>query len=116
MADKQPPAPPQRTESVPLPQSQRPMERFEPPAPTQDPASKAQSAKLVETCPDCGSNNYFGVQGSKPRCYECGYPMEQSGSKYGQLQGAHVEGDTQAARGNNQVNNYDPTKIVGRIE
>ena len=58
----------------------------------------------------------MSVAGAKPRCYDCGYPLEQSGSKYGALAGAHVEGDTQAARGNDQTNNYNPQQIIGRID
>lgn len=98
------------------PPSQQPMTQFEQPAQTQDPTAKAQSAKLNESCPDCGSANYFGVQGSRPRCYECGYPMEQSGSKYGSLTGAQVVGDTKGARGNDATNNYNPQNIIGRID
>lgn len=98
------------------PPSQTPMTRFEPSAPAQDPASKAQSAKQNEACPDCGSANYFGFQNSKPRCYECGYPMEQSGSKYGSLTGARVVGNAGGARGNDPTNNYNPQQIIGRID
>ena len=98
------------------PPSQQPMTRFEQPEQTNNPAAKAQSAKLTDVCPDCGSANYFGIQGSRPRCYECGYPMEQSGSKYGSLTGAQVEGDTKGARGNDATNNYNPQNIIGRID
>lgn len=96
------------------PPSQQPMDRFQQPAPT-DPASKAQSAKQTQTCPDCGSDKYFGVNDSRPRCYECGYPMEQSGSKYGSLTGARVEGEVKAAQGN-QGGSYNPQQIIGRIQ
>jgi ribosomal protein L37E len=98
------------------PPSQQPMTPFQQPPITQAPASKAQSASKTEVCPDCGSANYFGFNGSKPRCYECGYPMEQSGSKYGSLTGAQVQGDTKASRGNDATNNYNPQTIVGRID
>lgn len=98
------------------PPSQQPMTRFEQPSPTSDAAAKAQSSKLTDTCPDCGSANYFGIQGSRPRCYECGYPMEQSGSRYGALAGANVEGDTKSAQGNDPTNNYNPQQVIGRID
>lgn len=98
------------------PPSQQPMTRFEQPTTTNDPAAKAQSAKLTDSCPDCGSANYFGIQGSRPRCYECGYPMEQSGSRYGALAGANVEGDTKSAQGNDPTNNYNPQQVIGRID
>lgn len=97
------------------PPSQQPMTPFQAPAP-QNPAARAQSASQTATCPDCGSDKYFGFNGSKARCYECGYPMEQSGSKYGSLTGARVEGDTKGARGNDATNNYNPQQIIGRID
>lgn len=34
-------------------------------------------------CPGCGSGNYVShpdAPGSRPRCYDCGYPISQSGS------------------------------------
>ena len=97
------------------PPSQQPMTTFQAPAP-QNPSARAQSASQTATCPDCGSDKYFGFNGSKARCYECGYPMEQSGSKYGSLTGAKVEGDTKGARGNDATNNYNPQQIIGRID
>lgn len=115
LQQNQPPAPPARTQSVPLAPSQVPMTPMPTPQAT-NPAAKAQSASKTETCPDCGSANYFGFNGSKPRCYECGYPMEQSGSKYGSLTGARVVGDTKGARGNDATNNYNPQGIIGRVE
>jgi hypothetical protein len=58
----------------------------------------------------------MAVSGAAPRCYDCGYPIQQSGSKYGALTGAHVEGSTKGARGNDATNNYNPQNIIGRIE
>lgn len=34
------------------------------------------------------------------RCYDCGYPISQSGSRYGALTGAKVEGAAKGAIGN----------------
>lgn len=115
LQQQQPPAPAARTQSVPLAPSQVPMTPFQAPQP-QTAAPKAQSALKNDLCPDCGSDNYFGFNGSKPRCYECGYPMEQSGSKYGSLTGARVVGDVKGARGNDATNNYNPQGIIGRVE
>lgn len=115
-APQQRPAPQPRQDNMPMPPSQRPMTPYEQPQPTTDPAAKAHSAKQTDLCPDCGSTNYLSVQNTRPRCYDCGYPLEQSGSKFGSLTGAHVEGDPKAARGNDQVNNYNPQQIVGRID
>lgn len=115
LQQQQPPAPAARTQSVPLAPSQVPMTPFQAPQP-QTVAPKAQSASKTDLCPDCGSDNYYGFSGSKPRCYECGYPMEQSGSKYGSLTGARVVGDTKGARGNDATNNYNPQGIIGRVD
>ncbi|WP_371590951.1 hypothetical protein [Streptomyces sp. NBC_00470] len=60
----------------------------QPPAPT-----KARSARETDLCPGCGSGNYFGPADSRKRCYDCGYPVEQSG--YGAA--AHA-GEGQPAR------------------
>lgn len=98
------------------PPSQTPLTQFNQPAPTQPPAAKAKSSQETAVCPDCNSANYFGFNGSKPRCYECGYPMEQSGSKYGALTGAQVQGDTKGAKGNDPTNNYNPQQVIGRID
>lgn len=115
LQQQQPTPPAARTQSVPQAPSQVPMTPYQPAQP-QMPTSKAQSASQTATCPDCGSDNYFGFNGSKPRCYECGYPMEQSGSKYGSLTGAQVVGDTKGAKGNDKTNNYNPQGIIGRID
>ena len=110
------PAPPQpRQANLPTPPSQVPMTPFTMQQPTA-PVVKAHSAAQTATCPDCGSGNYFSIQGAKARCYDCGYPVEQSGSKYGSLTGAQVVGDTKASRGNDATNNYNPQGIIGRID
>ncbi len=115
LQEQQPTPPPARTQSVPQAPSQVPMTAYQAPVP-QQPVSKARSASETSLCPDCSSDNYFGFNGSKPRCYECGYPMEQSGSKYGSLTGAQVVGDAKGARGNDAINNYNPQGIIGRVE
>jgi hypothetical protein len=100
----------------PMPASQQPMAQmpaFQPP--TQAP-TKAQSASQVATCPDCGSGNYFAIANAAPRCYDCGYPLQQSGSAYGSLTGARVEGTAKGALGNNAANNWNPTTIIGEVK
>jgi len=114
LQEQQPTPPSARTQSIPQAPSQVPMTAYQAPVP-QQPTVKAQSASQTTLCPDCGSDKYFGFNGSKPRCYECGYPMEQSGSKYGSLTGAQVVGDTKGARGNDATNNYNPQGIIGRV-
>jgi ribosomal protein L37E len=106
----------QRPVDIPLPPSQQPMTRFEPPVPQQPAVTKAQSAKQIQTCPECGSNNYMSVANAASRCYDCGYPLSQSGSKFGSLTGAKVEGSVKQSLGNDTQNNYNPQSIIGRIE
>lgn len=100
---------------IPMPPSQQPMTRYAPPQP-QQPQTKAQSAKQNQSCPECGSANYMTVSNAAPRCYDCGYPLQQSGSKYGSLTGAHVEGPTKSAQGNDVQSNWNPQGIIGRID
>lgn len=98
---------------VPMPPSQlpmTPMPSFQQPVPP-----NVRSAQQTATCPDCGSANYMAVNNAAPRCFDCGYPMEQSGSRYGALAGAHVEGAAKGALGNNPVSNWNPQGIIGRI-
>ena len=111
----QPAQPAQRPANNPMPPSQAPMTPYVPPQQNTN-LSKAQSANQVETCPECGSGNYMKIQNAAPRCYDCGYPLSQSGSKYGTLQGAKVEGSTKQASGNDPASNWNPQGIIGRLE
>lgn len=98
----------------PMPPSQQPMAAM----PTFQPQpTKAQSANQVATCPDCGSGNYMAPTPQIAlRCYDCGYPIQQSGSRFGNLAGAHVEGAAKQAAGNDTANNWNPQGIIGRID
>ena len=104
-----------RPADMPMPPSQQPMTPYAPQQPSA-PLSKAQSASQTQICPNCSSNNYMSVANAKLRCYDCGYPLEQSGSRYGSLTGAKVEGNTKSARGNDATNNFNPQQIIGRID
>lgn len=115
LGQQQQPAQQPRPVNMPMPPSQQPMTPYVPPQ-TSAPLSKAQSANQTQLCPNCSSSNYMSVSGAKLRCYDCGYPLEQSGSKYGSLTGAKVEGTTKSARGNDSTNNFNPQQIVGRID
>jgi hypothetical protein len=83
-------------------------------APSQYPAS--QNIQLAPRCPGCGSGNYVGGEGSRARCYDCGYPIQQSGSGMGKgiMGGPSASGPTQAAR---QVpsGGFNPQTIIGHI-
>jgi len=106
---------PRQDVSPPMPPSQQPMTRYTPPQPQQV-QTRAQSAVQVNLCPNCNSSNYMAVANTAPRCYDCGYPISQSGSKFGTLEGAKVEGVAKPAMGNNVTNNFNPQGIIGRVE
>jgi hypothetical protein len=55
------------------------------------------------------------VQNAAARCYDCGYPLTQAGSRYGALTGASVEGSAKQANGNDVASNWNPQGIIGRI-
>lgn len=101
-----------------MPPSQQPMQvmpSFQSQAPT-----KAQSASQTSTCPECGSGNYMSPSSQiAVRCYDCGYPISQSGSRFGTLTGARVDGPTRSASGNDVSNNWNPItsadQAIGRI-
>jgi len=112
----QPQTPQQRPADIPMPASQQPMTKFEPSIP-QQPITKAQSVKQTQSCPDCGSANYMSpAQNVGLRCYDCGYPLQQSGSKFGSLTGAKVEGSVKSSIGNDTQSNWNPQGIIGRID
>ena len=76
--------------------------------------SKAVSARNDDRCPNCMSGNYFAPQGTqRMRCYDCGYPVTQSGSGAG-MPGGQSSGPTQKAK---QVgtSGFNPNIIVDRI-
>lgn len=104
------------TNMPPMPPSQQPMTQMPSFQPQTNPAERAQSAKQTATCPECGSANYMAVANAAPRCYDCGYPISQSGSRFGTLTGAHVEGAAKSALGNDTQSNWNPQGIIGRID
>jgi hypothetical protein len=111
----QPAAPVARPADIPMPPSQQPMTPYVPPQP-QHPSIRIGSTGQTQLCPDCNSNNYMAVQNAAPRCYDCGYPLQQSGSKFGSLTGAKVEGNIKSSIGNDTQSNWNPQGIIGRIE
>lgn len=110
----QPVQPQARPADVPMPPSQQPMTPYQAPQP-QPPSLRIGSASQTASCPECGGTNYMTVQNAAPRCYDCGYPISQSGSRYGALTGAKVEGSTKSAAGNDVASNWNPQGIIGRI-
>jgi ribosomal protein S27AE len=75
---------------------------------------KAQSNKLNDRCPECDSGNYFAPKGTqRMRCYDCGYPISQSGS--GLPSGGTGGAPAQKARQVGQGGGFNPNVIVDRI-
>lgn len=74
----------------------------------------AKSARLTETCPECGSGNYMHVEGSnaRKRCFDCGFPVVQSGSG-----GLPADGGpaTPAAQIHDGSSNYRPKQPFHHI-
>ena len=98
-----------RPANNPMPPSQQPMTPYQAPQPQQVAVTKAQSANQTQLCPECGGNNYMTPsQTIALRCYDCGYPVGQSGSRYGALTGARVEGNAKAALGNEAQSGWNP--------
>lgn len=77
--------------------------------------TKAQSVRQTEKCPECFSGNYFSTQGSNyRRCYDCGYPIVQSGS--GPTMPSSNTGQAVTPAKQISSNGYNPNQIIGRIE
>lgn len=70
-------------------------------------------------CPGCGSGNYGGATPeSRKRCYDCGYPIVQSGTGVGSGivgQGGEATGPATPAR-QIQTGGWNPTTIIGKLE
>lgn len=68
-------------------------------------------------CPNCGSGNYGKMATApeaKARCYDCGYPITQSGSGSPGIK-VPTGGAVVAAKQLNTQNNFNPQTIVDRI-
>ena len=89
------------------------------PAPSMSPQRPPGGADPAGRCPSCGSGNYVqvgsivGMNGSVPtmRCYDCGYPLTQSGTG---IHGIAPTGPTQKAV---QIPNggWNPGTIIGHL-
>ena len=107
---------PQQT-STPAPAyvAPQPGQYAEPQQPMYPPSQQTQPSS--PRCPGCGSGNYGGTTETRARCYDCGYPIEQSGSGVGRGivgQGGQSSGppipSTQVPTGG-----FNPTTIIGHI-
>jgi len=88
------------------------------PVPQQYPPVTPQSSMTSARCPGCGSGNYGSADPAvKARCYDCGYPVVQSGSGMGKgITGGQASGPATPARQTNTANNFNPQGIIGRID
>jgi len=74
--------------------------------------TRAQSAKQTERCPGCNSGNYMAPTGTNlKRCYDCGFPLVQSGTGTGVPTDGTVTPAKQPAVGSG----FNPKVIVDRI-
>ena len=96
-----------------IPQSKAPSVPIEYDAGRDEVVTRAQSQVLHDRCPECGSGNYFAPdRNASHRCFDCGYPLRQSGSG---ISGVKGEGPVTAAKQVSTANNFNPQGIVGRI-
>jgi len=76
--------------------------------------TKAKSARMDDRCPECVSGNYFAPTGTQmKRCYDCGYPLVQSGSGGGLP--SDSSGPATPAKQTSKGTNFNPNVIVDRI-
>ena len=82
-----------------------------------------QQVPLSPTCPECRSVNYAVAakqitsngQVESWRCYDCGYPIVQSGSKLGGASSAPSAGPAQRAT-QVETGGWNPTTIIGKLD
>ena len=110
----QQPLPPQQQQPAPVYAAPQPAQYAQPQQPQYPPTQ--QMTPQAERCPGCGSGNFSGAEGTRPRCYDCGYPIQQSGSGVGKgiVGTPTASGPTQPAR---QVpsGGFNPQTIIGHI-
>ena len=77
-----------------------------------------QMTPQAPRCPGCGSGNYASLENSRARCYDCGYPIQQSGSGVGTGiigQGGQASGPATPAL-QIKTGGWNPTTIIGKLE
>jgi ribosomal protein S27AE len=103
---------PGRTPYHPYPQPSHPQIAYDPSA--DQTTVRAMSSRSLDRCPQCLSGNYMAPPGGgRMRCYECGYPIVQSGSGAGLP--SEATGPVTPARQNDQGGGFQPNVIVDRI-
>lgn len=92
----------------------------EPPSNEQTALKKAVSARSTQTCPDCGSGNFFKPQGmpnAMEQCYHCGWNPRFAHSTAGAGMPSTAEtGPATPARQISTQNNFNPQTIVATLK
>jgi len=86
--------------------------------PQEQPQHAPDASRVSSRCPGCGSGNYGRSQlapEAKARCYDCGYPVVQSGSGVGTGISSPTGGAATPARQVSTANNFNPQTIIGHI-
>ena len=112
LAGQPPSYPPVQQPVYQQPVQQQPV--YQPPMPQQQPQFPPSAAS--SRCPGCGSGNYGGATPeSRARCYDCGYPITQSGTGVKGINQGQSSGPAQAAK---QIasGGWNPTTIIGKLE
>jgi len=108
-----PTSPPSQVPYQPYPQTQNPQVQYDPQQ-DQTTVNRAVSARTNDRCPNCNSGNYMAPQGTnRLRCYDCGYPIMQSGSGSGLP--SEASGPATPAKQVSQGQGFQPNVIVDRI-
>ena len=111
---QQPPFMPQAPSQMPMQPAPSPAQQQPMQPQTSAPATRVPASAAASRCPGCGSGNYGGATPeTRPRCYDCGYPITQTGTGMPGVN-APNSGPTQASR---QVSTggWNPKTIVDRI-
>ena len=87
--------------------------QYQQPAQPQYPPAQ-QMTPQAPRCPGCGSDNYGGSGNLRPRCYDCGYPIQQSGSGLGKgIIGQGGGGGKASPSKQVQAGGFNPTPSIG---
>lgn len=107
---------PQRPASTPQYVAPQPATYVQPQQPQYPPSQ--QATPQAPRCPNCGSGNYGGATPeARPRCYDCGYPITQSGSGAGTgIMGGPVASGPATPAKQVQTGGWNPTTIIGKLE
>lgn len=90
---------------------QTPISRLQAQAPA--PPAPQPPPKVEDRCPGCNGTNYMAAPNSNyKRCYDCGYPLVQSGTGVG---ATHADAPTKSAV-QVQTGGYNPSVIVGKVD